>query len=113
MAAQPGGGLPERCVPCEGGVPPLGPDAALDAATHVPSWELDYPFLRRRWTFPDFAEALAFVNRVGAVAEEQGHHPDVYLTSYRELELVLTTHAIDGLSLNDFVLAREIDRLEA
>ena len=79
---------------------------------HVPEWELDFPYLKRRLTFPDFASALAFVNRVGALAEDQGHHPDVHLTGYRELELVLYTHAIDGLSLNDFVLARGIDALE-
>jgi 4a-hydroxytetrahydrobiopterin dehydratase len=78
---------------------------------HVPDWELDSPFLKRRWTMRDFASALAFANEVGALADEQGHHPDVHLTSYRELELVLYTHAIDGLSLNDFVLARAIDRL--
>lgn len=111
-APEPRGGIPARCVPCEGGVAPLERDAALDAATHVPSWELDYPFLRRRWTFPDFAAALAFVNRVGALAEDQGHHPDIYLTNYRELELVLFTHALEGLSMNDFVMAREIDALE-
>ena len=103
--------LPDRCVPCEGGVPPLGRDAALDLLPQAPGWELDHPFLKRRWTFPDFASALAFVQRVGALADEQGHHPDVHLTEYRELELVLYTHAIDGLSVNDFVLARAINAL--
>ena len=116
MAEKPGadgGELPERCAPCEGGVPPMTRDAALAHMRHVPNWELDFPFLKRRWTFPDFASALAFVNRVGALAEDQGHHPDVHLTEYRELELVLFTHALDGLSTNDFVLARAIDALQA
>ena len=78
---------------------------------HVPDWELDYPFLRRRWTFANFVEALAFVERVAEVAEAEGHHPDVHLTSYRELELVLCTHAIDGLTDNDFVPARRVGEL--
>jgi 4a-hydroxytetrahydrobiopterin dehydratase len=77
----------------------------------VPGWKLDYPHLRRRWSFADFLEALGFVGRVAEVAEQEGHHPDVHLTSYRELELVLYTHAIGGLSENDFVLARKIGEL--
>jgi 4a-hydroxytetrahydrobiopterin dehydratase len=103
--------LPDRCVPCEGGVPPLGTAAALDRMVHVPGWELDYPFLRRSYVFEDFAGALAFVNKVGALAEAEGHHPDVHLTEYKRVELVLFTHAIDGLSDNDFVLARKINEL--
>lgn len=78
---------------------------------HVPGWELDYPRLRRRWSFADFLGALDFVNRVAEVAEREGHHPDVHLTSYRELELVVYTHAVGGLSENDFVLARRIGEL--
>ena len=78
---------------------------------HVPGWELDSPRLRRRWGFADFLGALDFVNRVAEVAEREGHHPDVHLTSYRELELVVYTHAIGGLSENDFVLARRIGEL--
>ena len=103
--------LPDRCVPCEGGVPPLGQGAALDRMPHVPGWELDYPFLKREYAFRDFKEALAFVNRVGALAEAQGHHPDIHLTGYKRVELVLFTHAIDGLSENDFVMARAINAL--
>jgi 4a-hydroxytetrahydrobiopterin dehydratase len=103
--------LPDRCVPCEGGVPPLGQGAALDLMAQVPGWELDYPFLKREYVFPDFKQALDFVNRVGALAESQGHHPDIHLTGYKRVELVLFTHAIDGLSENDFVMARAINGL--
>ena len=104
--------LPDRCVPCEGGVKPLELDQALNLMVHAPGWELDYPFLKTTRRFRDFAEALAFVNRVGELAERQGHHPDVHLTGYRDVELVLYTHAIDGLSQNDFVLARAISALQ-
>lgn len=105
--------LPDRCVPCEGGVPPLGRGAALDRLAHAPGWDLDYPFLKREFAFKDFAAALSFVNRVGALAEAEGHHPDIHLTEYKHVELVLFTHAIDGLSDNDFVLARKINGLQA
>jgi 4a-hydroxytetrahydrobiopterin dehydratase len=79
--------------------------------THAPGWDLDYPFLKREFAFQDFAAALSFVNRVGALAEAEGHHPDIHLTEYKHVELVLFTHAIDGLSDNDFVLARKINAL--
>lgn len=86
-------------------------DAALAHAAEVPGWTLDFPRLRRSFEFPDFARALAFANRVGALAEDEGHHPDFHLTGWNRLELVLWTHAVDGLSVNDFVLAKKIDAL--
>jgi len=106
--------LPTRCVPCEGGVRALSEqEAAALRAEHVPEWTLEYPRLRRRYRLPDFRAALRWTNRVGMLAEEEGHHPDVHLTDYRFVELVLWTHAIGGLSENDFVLARKIDALFA
>jgi len=105
--------LPERCEPCSGDTPALSRGAAEGHMAHVPDWTLDYPRIRRGFKLKDFRAALAFVNRVGMLAEEEGHHPDFHVTGWNQVELVLSTHAIDGLSLNDFVLARKIDALAA
>jgi 4a-hydroxytetrahydrobiopterin dehydratase len=103
--------LPARCVPCEGGVRPLSEAEARARLVHVPGWTLDFPRLSRRYRLKDFRKALAWVNRVGMLAEEEGHHPDFHVTGWNQVELVLSTHAIGGLSDNDFVLARAIDAL--
>ena len=103
--------LPGRCVPCEGGTPALSRAEAEAHLAGLEGWELDFPRLRKRWKHADFRAALAFVNRVGMLAEEEGHHPDFHLTGWNHVELVLWTHAVDGLSVNDFVLARKIDAL--
>lgn len=102
----------QTCVPCRGGVPALkGP--ALDALkAEVPGWEVvNEHHLHREFRFPDFKTALDFVNRVGAIAEEQGHHPDLLL-KWGEVEVTIFTHKVDGLTESDFVLAAKIDRLQ-
>lgn len=103
--------IPERCSEC-------GPDARalseLEARVlhaQLEHWQLDFPSLRRHYKLKDFRRALALLNRIGMLAEEQGHHPDFHLTSWNELELVLSTHSANGLTLNDFALARLIERL--
>ena len=101
-------GLPDRCGPCDGSTPALTRAEAEAHLADVPGWELDFPRIRRSWTFRDFRAALAFVNRVGMLAEEENHHPDFHLTGWNTVELVLSTHAVGGLSLNDFILARKI-----
>lgn len=106
-----GASLPEHCVPCKGGIDPLDEGAARERLRHVPEWTLDYPRIRRTFVSKNFRAALAWMNRVGMLAEEEGHHPDFHLTGWNELELVLWTHAIDGLHDNDFVLAKRIDGL--
>lgn len=103
--------LPARCVPCEGGIPALTEDAARQRLVHVPRWSLEGGRLRRSFRPRDFRTALAWVNRVGMLAEEQGHHPDVHLVRWNHVEFELWTHAAGGLTDNDFVLAREIDAL--
>ena len=103
--------LPARCVPCDGDLAALTAGEAGDRLRWIPGWILEYPRLVRRLSFDDFATALEFVAQVGALAEDQGHHPDLHLTDYREVEVVLWTHAVGGLSDNDFVLAREIEAL--
>jgi len=103
--------LPAHCEPCTGTTPALTPTEASAHHAHVPAWTLDYPRLRRTFALPDFRAALAWTNRVGMLAEEERHHPDFHITSWNQVELVLWTHAVGGLSLNDFVLARCIDEL--
>jgi len=104
--------LPERCVPCRGGVAPLDREAAEALRReHVPAWTLDGSRIRRDFRPRDFRRALAWVNRVGMLAEEEQHHPDIHLTGWNRVRLELWTHAIDGLHANDFVLASKIDAL--
>lgn len=103
----------KRCVPCEGGVPPLSSAAAREYLREVSHWTLsgDGKRISREWTFRDFPEAMAFVNRVASLAEEEQHHPDIRVFSYRRVRLDLSTHAIGGLSENDFILAAKADAL--
>ena len=102
-----------KCVPCHGGVPRLGGAELAAFARAVPGWEVvDEHHLRRAYKFPNFNAALAFVNRVGALAEDEGHHPDIaFGWGYAEIEIY--THAIDGLSESDFILAAKLDALDA
>jgi 4a-hydroxytetrahydrobiopterin dehydratase len=107
--------MPERlrekhCTPCERGTPPLSPQETGLLAQDVPEWKLDQGKLVRKLKFRDFREAMAFVNRVAALAEEEGHHPDIQI-SYNRVTFELWTHAINGLSENDFILAAKIEAL--
>lgn len=102
-----------HCKPCEGGAPPLPPDEALRLLGDVPDWTLEDNRLRRAWTLSDFQECLGRANAIGVIAEEEGHHPDIHITQYRKLEIVLWTHAVRGLSENDFILAAKIDQVMA
>jgi 4a-hydroxytetrahydrobiopterin dehydratase len=104
--------LASKCIPCEGGVPPLGPERIVDLRRHLSGgWSVvGNHHLEKEYPFPEFKTALAFTNRVGALAEEEGHHPDVLL-KYGSVHLTLWTHAVDGLTENDFILAAKIDRL--
>lgn len=104
-----------HCVPCEGGVPPLSREEAERLVAEVPGWSLppDGKSIERAWRRKDFRAAFAFAQRVGELAEAEGHHPDLHLTGCRNLRVALTTHAIGGLSDNDFILAAKINQLEA
>ena len=103
----------KKCVPCEGGVPPTS-GAVLDGYLQaVPEWKLtaDGKRIRREWRVKDFTAGLDFFNRVGQLAEAENHHPDLHLAGYRNVAIELWTHAIGGLSENDFILAAKIDTL--
>ena len=99
------------CAPCRGGVPPLTGKELKQFHDQLPKWKVvNEHHLQREYRFPDFKQALDFVNRVGAVAEEQGHHPDILL-SWGKAEVTLWTHKVDGLTESDFIMAAKIDRL--
>lgn len=99
------------CIPCQGGVPPLAPAAVEALLAELPGWEVRANHhLFRAYSFPDFSSALDFVNRAAAVAEQQGHHPDLLL-AWGRVEATIFTHKIDGLTESDFVLAAKIERL--
>jgi 4a-hydroxytetrahydrobiopterin dehydratase len=101
----------KTCTPCRGGVPPLAGEELEALAGQVPQWKVvDGHHIVRAFKFSDFAQALAFVNKVGAIAEEQGHHPDILL-SWGKAEVTTWTHSINGLTESDFILAAKIDNL--
>ena len=96
-------------MPCTGGVAPLRGEAIGNLLSQLDAWQaVEEHHLTKTYIFPDFATALAFVNRVGQTAEEEGHHPDIFL-SWGKVRIDLWTHKIDGLTESDFILAAKID----
>jgi 4a-hydroxytetrahydrobiopterin dehydratase len=104
----------KTCVPCRGGVSPLKGKELAEIHKQLVDWAhwkvINEHHLTRTFTFPDFKQALDFVDRVGALAEEQGHHPEILL-SWGKAEVTLWTHKVDGLTESDFIMAAKIDRL--
>jgi len=99
------------CVPCKGGVPALKGTELAGLARQVSGWDVvDEHHLHKAFKFPDFQKALDFVNRAGAIAEEQGHHPDILL-GWGKAEVTVYTHKVNGLTESDFILAAKIDRV--
>ena len=100
----------KQCVPCRGGVPPLQGEELRKLHAELPDWRvIEEHHIEKAFAFPDFKSALAFVNRIGDIAEQQGHHPDLYL-SWGEVKVKTYTHKIDGLTESDFILAAKIDQ---
>ncbi|OHA23628.1 MAG: hypothetical protein A3G52_02665 [Candidatus Taylorbacteria bacterium RIFCSPLOWO2_12_FULL_43_20] len=101
----------KKCEPCEMGGEPLKKDEVDFYMKDVPEWEVkEGKKIGRKFKHKDFSEAMAFVNKVADLAEEEGHHPD-FIIHYNEVELVLWTHAVGGLSVNDFIMAAKINGL--
>jgi 4a-hydroxytetrahydrobiopterin dehydratase len=101
----------KHCVPCRGGVPPLAGEELQRFTSQLPDWKLTNGHdITKTYVFPDFKTALDFVNRVGAVAEAEGHHPDLAL-SWGRVDVKTYTHKIDGLTESDFILAAKIDQV--
>ena len=103
----------KHCVPCEGGVPPLTDEEEDTLMKELEGWDIERKGVHRifkTWLLPTFMEAIDFVNKIARLAEEEGHHPELII-NYRRVTVELSTHAILGLSENDFVLASKIASL--
>lgn len=102
----------KKCVPCRGGVPPLKGESLTKLFCQLnENWKIiEEHQLERVFTFHDFQEALAFTNKLGEIAEQENHHPDIFL-SYGKVKVLLWTHKIDGLSESDFILAAKYDNV--
>jgi 4a-hydroxytetrahydrobiopterin dehydratase len=100
-----------ECVPCRGGVPPMKGEELGKLSAQLSGWQVvNEHHLQKSYRFQNFTESLAFVNRVGELADQQGHHPDICF-GWGQAEITIWTHKIDGLTESDFVLAAKIDRL--
>ncbi len=99
----------KKCVPCEGGMPTLPEGKIKEYLAELEGWDRNGEVIQKDFLFKNFKEALAFINKVGEVAEAEGHHPDILLYEYKHVRISLSTHAIGGLSDNDFILAAKID----
>ncbi|MCG8406007.1 MAG: 4a-hydroxytetrahydrobiopterin dehydratase [Phycisphaerales bacterium] len=101
----------KECVPCKGGVPPMEQDRIQEYLSQVDGWGIEKGHhLTRTFTFADFKTALDFVNKVGNMAEKQGHHPDLYL-AWGIVKVEIWTHKINGLTESDFIFAAKVDQL--
>lgn len=102
-----------RCEPCERGATPLSVEATNQFLKELkPEWKLGEGSISRRFTFRDFKESMAFVNKVAEIAEREWHHPDITIF-FNTVDIKLSTHSIKGLSRNDFILAAKIDAISA
>jgi len=103
----------KKCVPCEGGVPRLTPQEAAAQLGKLEGWTITHEGerIRKEWVVKNFLSAMRFFESVAGVAEAEGHHPDLHLVGYRNVAIEIWTHAIGGLSENDFILAAKIDAL--
>jgi len=102
----------KRCIPCEGGTPPLTEDKVKQLLPQVPGWELEEGKLVRRFKLNNFKEAISLVNKVADLAEADNHHPNISVYGWRNVKLTFFTHAINGLSENDFIMAAKVNALQ-
>ena len=102
-----------KCVPCEGGVPKLTSEEAAVQNEQLQGWTIlsEPDRITKSWTVKNFVAGMDFFNKVTELAEDEGHHPDLHIVGYRNVTIDIWTHAINGLSLNDFILAAKIDAL--
>jgi len=100
----------KKCKPCEGGTPPLTEEQANELLKQIPNWEIKDDHVFRQFKFKNFRESISFVNKVAEIAEEEGHHPDIAI-HYNKVAIELWTHAVNGLSENDFIVAAKIGNI--
>ena len=103
--------IKKHCVPCEGGIPPMNKSEAEKYLKQIKSWKLVGNKIEKDFKFKNFKKAMEFVNMVADLAEEEEHHPDMLVYSWNKVKITTYTHAIGGLSENDFILAAKIDKL--
>jgi 4a-hydroxytetrahydrobiopterin dehydratase len=101
----------KKCVPCEGGVPAFGKSEVENYLSQLKGWSRNGKWITKEFSFTDFVAAMKFVNKVADIAEAESHHPDIHI-HYNRVRLEIWTHAIDGLSENDFILAAKVDGLD-
>ena len=103
----------KKCVPCEGGVPKFSPEEAEEQIKQLDGWEIthNHERIRKSWVVTNFMAAMRFFEKVAELSEAEGHPPDLHLVQYRNVTIELWTHAIGGLSENDFICAAKIDAL--
>lgn len=102
----------KKCIPCEGGTPPLTEDQIKDYLKSIKGWQaIENKKIQKTLNFIDFKRALGFINEVGDLAEFEGHHPDLNLHNWNKVTITLSTHAVKGLSENDFIMAAKIDQI--
>ena len=103
----------QKCGPCEGGVQPYTLSQATDQLAKLQGWHLTHEGkrIRKEWQVKDFMAGMGFLNQVARLAEDEGHHPDLHIEGYRNVWIEIWTHAVGGLSENDFILAAKIDGL--
>ncbi|MBI2825974.1 MAG: 4a-hydroxytetrahydrobiopterin dehydratase [Planctomycetia bacterium] len=103
----------KKCAPCEGGVRPYSRQEATEQLGKLAGWTLsdDGKRIRKEWLVKNFMAGIEFFDRVARLAEDEGHHPDLHLGGYRNVAIEIWTHAIGGLSENDFILAAKIDQV--
>ena len=100
----------KKCIPCEAGTLPLEESKIIELLKEIPSWTLKNSRLFKKFKFNDFIEAMKFINSIAEIAEQENHHPD-FCVHYSKVEIEIWTHAINGLSENDFILAAKIDKI--
>ncbi|MBI2649717.1 4a-hydroxytetrahydrobiopterin dehydratase [Candidatus Woesearchaeota archaeon] len=100
----------KKCIPCEAGTPSLEKSKIDELIKQIPSWTLKEGHLYKKFKFKNFIDTMGFINKIAEIAENEGHHPD-FCVHYNRVEIELWTHAIDGLSENDFIVAAKIDKL--
>jgi len=107
--------LNKKCVPCEGGISPFDISEIHKYQKKVDGWDVKKNqkktyFLEKKFTFQNFINSQSFINKVGIISEKEGHHPDIFF-GWGYAKIIITTHAIEGLSENDFILAAKIDQI--
>ena len=101
----------KKCVPCEGGMPPLTAEKVQKLIKEVPEWELEEGKVVRRFEFKNFRKAIGFVNKVADLAEVENHHPNISIWGWNKVKLTFFTHAIKGLSENDFIMSAKVNQI--